>query len=236
MRRLAVLTVLSAAVFAVPAGPAAAGGPTSVLLVAPDTGQTAALHVNHSSYPVLSKLVDVSPASLVDRGGSAERHASGPVIRMTWLIHDVQVWRIDEVYVAAAGGPWIATRQSWEGDPLGIEPTWHRSPEPDRLTQLLRQLKVLDSNAPVETVEPAPVPSGMDPPAQADGPPTAVESLDPVALSGWRWILPGLLAGAALTYLAVRLSPSWQRRDRGPRWELIDESEDPAELSTSTRT
>ena len=29
---------------------------------------------------------------------------------MTWLIHDVAVWRVDRVYLGDEGGPWIATQ------------------------------------------------------------------------------------------------------------------------------
>lgn len=255
MRRVGLVLGLAGvlgAVLAMVAGPAVAGGPTSVLLVAPDSGRSAALHVSNPVYEALMRATDGA-------GGAKTQQPPGQAIRLTWLIHDVQVWRIDEVYADAPGGPWIATRQSWNGNPLELDPVWHRSAQPKELVRLLTTLKVRDPKAPPAQypaqlpVQPAPADdagtdagtdfgSGTDSGSGTDDgtasgtdtQPSGVQASSAeqargtddgwVALAGWRWALAGLLAGAGLTYLTVRLSPGWQRRDRDPRVELIDES------------
>jgi hypothetical protein len=224
MRRFAVLVGVCVAVFWMGAAPAVAGGPTSVLLVAPESGMTASLYVTQPEYERLSGLVQNSANDLTDR--TSAQHDDGPSVRLTWLIHDVAVWRVDEVFVKAGGGPWIATRMSADGGPLPEQPVWHRPAEPARLIQMLGTMKLLDAGAIPLSIPEIQLPAGSDPPAAA---PVASPS-QRVSLSGWRWVVPGLLVGAGLAYLAVRLSPTWQRRTPEPRWDLIDESE-----PTSTR-
>ena len=92
------------------AGPAAAGGPTSVLLSSPSLGRTASLYTTDTAYTELAEQVGAFTS-----GGKGERGPStdptGESVTATWLIHDVQVWRVDRIYLDAAGGPWIATQQ-----------------------------------------------------------------------------------------------------------------------------
>lgn len=227
MRKPALLAVLTGLLVLAGTGPASAGGPTSVMLVQPDTGRSAALHTTQPTYQVLSDLVQTT-AALTDRDAGPDAHTSGTAVRITWLIHDVQVWRVDEVFIDASGGPWIATRENWDGNPLEGDRVWHRSAAPGRLLQLLADLKVLDPKAPLVDYHPsvpAPQPEAEAAAAAASAEVAASADNDRLALSGWRWVLPGLLAGALLTYLAIRLSPAWQRRSTGPRWELVDESD-----------
>lgn len=128
MRRAALLSVLTAVTLlglAGSAGPAAAGGPTSVLLTVPGEGRSAALYYTDPAYTELEKAVgvkdDVDPAQ--DPGGL---DAQTPVT-LTWLIHDVTPWRVDRVYVMDDGTTWVSTQESLGGGPLaGIEPVWHR--------------------------------------------------------------------------------------------------------------
>jgi hypothetical protein len=223
MRKTALLAVLTGLLILTGAGTASAGGPTSVMIVQPDTGRAAALHLSNPSYNVLSDLLKATPR-LTDTKAGPDAHSSGQAVRLTWLIHDVQVWRVDEVYADAPGGPWIATRESWDGDPLEKTPVWHRSAQPERLVQLLKDLKVLDAAAPVVQYEP---PVVQDDAGTVAADVTSPATAEParVTLDGWRWIVPGVLGGVLLTYLAVRLSPAWQRRETGPRVELVDETE-----------
>jgi hypothetical protein len=222
MRKTALLAVLTGLLFLTGTGTASAGGPTSVLLVQPDTGRSASLHVNTLSYNVLADLMKATPR-LTDAKAGPNAHTSGKVVRLTWLIHDVRVWRVDEVHVDAPDGPWIMTRESWDGDPLEKTPVWHRSPQPERLVQLLEDVKVLDSSATAIENDPPAVRDDAGTVAADVTPPAAAEPAR-VTLAGWRWIVPGVLGGALLTYLAIRFSPAWQRRETGPRLDLVDET------------
>lgn len=205
-RTLALVAALVATVFAV-ATPAHAGGPTSVLLSAPP--YVTAVGYDDQRYYDLQELVQNAPKG--DEGGTA--HEAGKFVRATWLIHDMSVWRIDIIYPDAPGGPWISTQEFNGTTPSKL--TWHRPPDPERLREVLSSLKLLNAkfdggptlddgysvaDAPVTT--PAPVP------AQSQVTSTNV-------FTGWRWIIPGVLIGAAAAVVAVRLFPK-------RRWELID--------------
>src|SRR5687767_3921375 len=102
MRRVrAALTALTVVVMSVlVAGPASAGGPTSVLLAEPATQTAASFYYTDADYEALADLVGVNkPVE------TAAADAVGPIrdlgggVTMTWLIHDVAVWRVDRVFI-----------------------------------------------------------------------------------------------------------------------------------------
>lgn len=214
-RTLTLVAALATTVIALfTAVPAQAGGPTSVLLSAPPS--VAAFGYDDPRYGEFQTLTE--PAGAASPGP----HDIGRFVRATWLIHDMSVWRIDMIYPNAPGGPWILTANTLaEAGP--VKATWHRAPNPAKLLQLLTALKLLGGefyggptlqdgatlaqpqSQPLQTAAPTP-----DPPAQ-----TQVSST-PSAFTGWRWVLPGILLGAAATALAVRLFPK-------RRWELLDQ-------------
>lgn len=213
-RTLTLVAALAATVIALfTAVPAHAGGPTSVLLSAPPS--VAAFGYDDPRYGEFQTLTEPSGAALPGP------HDIGRFVRATWLIHDMSVWRIDMIYPNAPGGPWILTANTLaEAGP--VKATWHRAPNPEKLLHLLADLKLLSGEfnggptlqdgaafpqptQPLQTVEPTP-----DPPAQTQ------VSTTPSAFTGWRWILPGILVGAAATVLALRLFPK-------RRWELLDQ-------------
>src|SRR6187200_965098 len=105
-----VRTAITAAllgVSALAAAPAAAGGPTSALLSIPGAGSTASLYYTDPEYDQLADLVGVSqPSGTFDT--ELGTHVSGPGITITWLIHDVDTWRVDRVYLGGENGPWIS--------------------------------------------------------------------------------------------------------------------------------
>jgi hypothetical protein len=78
----------------------------------------------------------------VDRSGDS--HAVGKTVKLTWLIHDVSAWRVDWVYLDAAGGPWIATQSAPGGSDsvMAIPPVWHTVPRGKELAGLLDRLGV----------------------------------------------------------------------------------------------
>ena len=142
MRVRALLVLLVAAVAAllpvVAAGPAAAGGPTSVLMSSPVLGRTSSLYTADAGYEALADYVDAFEAG-TGRAGKPTAHAIGNEVTLTWLIHDVSVWRVDRVYADAAGGPWIATQEllGTSTDVWSAPVRWHRSDQPKALMALL---------------------------------------------------------------------------------------------------
>ncbi|RZU01401.1 hypothetical protein EV645_8231 [Kribbella rubisoli] len=205
-RTLALVAALVAIVFAV-ATPAHAGGPTSVLLSAPP--YVTAVGYDDQRYYDLQELVQNAPKG--DEGGTA--HEAGKFVRATWLIHDMSVWRIDIIYPDAPGGPWISTQEFNGTTPSKL--TWHRPPDPERLREVLGSLRLLnakfDGGPTLDdgySVADAPVTTPAPAPAQSQVTGTNV-------FTGWRWIIPGVLIGAAAAVVAVRLFPK-------RRWELID--------------
>ncbi|MDQ1601870.1 MAG: hypothetical protein QOD68_3344 [Actinomycetota bacterium] len=189
------------------AGPAAAGGPTSVLLVAPAEGRTASLYAGQADYEELSGLVDDSGSS--SDAAAGEEHAIGTEVTVTWLIHDVSVWRVDRIYLDAPGGPWIASQMSFDGngDIWSSPVRWHTVTQGKPLMILLTRLGLLDDTAaaPPADVAPPASPAAVQPtttpisraatgPAAADG------------ASGPIWGLVGLALGVALTVAALRVA------------------------------
>jgi len=142
----------------------------------------------------------------VDR--SAQDHASGPGIRVTWLIHDVTPWRIDHIYLEGEGAPWVATQTTGgEGGSIwDAQVVWHRPDSPTELEALLDDLGLAeasleagpftgvpgaDVNAPSEPLQGTPVAASTKTASVAGG-----------AAAAW-WGLAGLLVGALATGLVM---------------------------------
>lgn len=214
-RTLALVAALVAALFAF-AGPAHAGGPTSVMLSAPPS--VVAVGYNDQRYYDLQQLIQTAPK--LDAAGAV--HESGKFVRATWLIHDMSVWRIDIIYPDAPGGPWISTQEFNGTTPSKV--TWHRAADPVKLLRLLDSFKLrsgefdggptLDDGYVVPTPDAAGAPVQTQPPAVATAATGATASTS--FFTGWRWIIPGVLLGAAIAVGAVRLFSK-----RGD-WQLID--------------
>ena len=218
VRRTLALLVAVFAVAALGTTPAHAGGPTSVLLSAPP--HVVAVGYEDQAYGELQLLTD----SAASNGPmDTEDHASGHFVRAAWLIHDMSVWRIDIIYPDAPGGPWIATTESMATGTMSEKPTWHTSPDRAALLKLLGSLKLLngqdfDGGPTTLDYAPAPTPTPelatQQPPAAAE-PAATAQAASPGAFTGWRWIIPGFLLGAAVAVLALRLLPK-------RRWDLVD--------------
>lgn len=211
VRRTVLLIVLG--VVGVGVMPAQAGGPTSVLLSAPELGKVVATGYQDKAYEELRRLLDTPEA------GEGSNHEIGPSIRATWLIHDVQPWRTDVIYPDAPGGPWIATVLDVNStDGLNGTPIWHRATDSVQLLKLLVSLDLLHG----KPINPRPTPQATDAPATvvpetaATETPVTAQKIEEKAMLGWRWSIPGFLVGAVAAYLALRLLP---RRN----WQLIDE-------------
>jgi hypothetical protein len=222
------LTVLALLV----AGPARAGGPTSVLLVVPGTGQTASLYYSDADYDTLASLVgafgDAAAAGRVDRSGAS--HEFGAAVNVTWLFHDVTVWRVDRIYLGADHGPWIATQTdvSGSGNIWDSPVVWHTA-SGSRLASLLDRLGVRPSGLSTGAtavagggISPSSPPSTVPSAAPKQGASTPANSSMP-GWSGLLWGFGGLALGVAVTVIAMRRSSkSWPRIVRQPTVDPVD--------------
>jgi hypothetical protein len=221
------VTVLAAGAWsASAAAPAQAGGPTSVLMTSPATGRAHALYYSDRAYERLASAVGgfgaesgsaAKPPSVVDDFGSE--------IRLTWLIHDMSIWRIDRVYMSAKDGTWIETVVTVDGgDIFDRAGSWHRAADLPLLMASLKAAGLLAGSARVTGD-----PTSMAPPAAVptvvQGAPTVVQTapVPVVATSRAPVPVPALIAGAAAAGLAVGavaallLARPRTRRSRPPR-------------------
>jgi hypothetical protein len=148
--RLAALIGLLAAVswFAA-AQSALAGGPTSVLLANPQTGRVAALYHTDTAYDRLAGAVGAFAAvtEATTKPGAVTDDFTGE-IRLTWLIHDMSIWRIDRVHATTEDGMWVQTVVRTDGGDVFDEPgTWHRPVDPKALAAALQDSGLLTTAA-----------------------------------------------------------------------------------------
>ncbi|HEU4948400.1 MAG TPA: hypothetical protein VFT31_14710 [Kribbella sp.] len=214
--RRTVLVIIGVVVAALSgATSAAAGGPTSVLLSAPSIPKVTAAGYEDKTYEQLVQLIQTTDAvGKHEPPGSG--HDSGSLIRATWLIHDMSIWRLDLIYPDAPGGLWIATTLAGGDGAMPEQPLWHRSQDPAQLLNVLRDLGLLGGDRgsggptnPSWNAEPPPA-------AQPTEQPVRTVMAEPDTLTGWRWSIPGFLLGAVIAIVAVRLWP--RPRD----WQLTD--------------
>ncbi|MEU0407009.1 hypothetical protein ABZ307_04160 [Streptomyces griseorubiginosus] len=210
---------------------ASAGGPTSVLVVSPESGETASLYYSDEEYGELQQLLGPPGAGTRTKPPEANLLAARQ-INITWMAHDVSPWRLDQVFPAAdTNEVWIHTA---EHVPESVNGQWHRTGNPTQLRSLLEDLGVMGATSGEGHAifpEPGPEP-GQEQEQGAQSDAGAAENSASVVRSSaeagvqWWWALPGLAAGAVLT-LVLRpfvLRMRWERlrRDPGPRQELRD--------------
>lgn len=207
------------------AGQASAGGPTSVLIVNPTTGAASGIYVTDSDYELLQAALDPRP----EKTQESANLAAGPgtsAINVTWLAHDVSVWRIDHVRLDLDGEIWVQTRS-----PAGPEPgvltggQWHVASGPKTLVDIMWRHGIIgDDAAGAATDQAAAVAADGDTAGTIADHDAARKSVDDGVLpAGWWWALPGAVVGVALSSLR-RPALAWlsRRRDSAPRIELVD--------------
>ena len=188
---------------------ASAGGPTSVLLVSPARQATASLYTTDEAYTRLLRLVGENPTA--EQGAPSLQGGPGSdAINVTWLVHDVQIWRVDRIFTdAAGGGPWVQTIMLSDGrQALESAGVMHRAADGKELIALLSAMRLLGTS-------PVSVFQGPKAEAPATGV-NAVASVGPVepkpAELDWLWLVIGTAAGATLVVgfrpLLRRLRPS----------------------------
>ncbi|MET9233391.1 hypothetical protein ABZW58_03130 [Streptomyces cellulosae] len=203
--------------------PATAGGPTSVLIVSATTGKTASLYYADKRYTELERLLGP-----MHQGTRTEpprlATASGQQINVTWMIHDVTPWRVDQIALPdGSQDAWIhtSTRITDGGDGA-----WHPAKQPARLRALLAQLGVTATGASAPAAQPAPREDLHMAPAPAAAP-TTDDGSDGAL---WWGAVPGLAAGAVLALVlrpyalrgAAAVRDRRNRGDDGPRRQLLD--------------
>lgn len=206
MRRLLALLALAVSTTLL-ASPAVAGGPTSVLITDPSTGRATALYYSDARYQELDRLL--SEGATID---SEPADLGGRALNLTWMIHDVQPWRSQQLYLDAEGGPVVATYGSELTGDAGAT-SWARPAEGKALLRLAD--RILD---PGDASAAAPAPDPADPAPDTAPAERVVTETRWYSLTGWRWLAPGLLLGAAGTLLLTR----GRVRSRDQRQVLVD--------------
>ena len=214
-RTLAVVVVALWALIGLP-GTAHAGGPTSVLITQPATGEATALYYSAGAYADLERLLAGSGAK--DPASEPSVGSGGTLYNLTWMIHDVQPWRTDTVQITRDGAAYVTTTFVSESEStLGGEASWREVAQPKALAALLEQ--VFSGVA----AKAAPLPAMADEPLTEPAAAPATPDERWVSLAGWRWVVPGALGGLLLGLVASR------RRVPGePRRALIDRAPEQA--------
>jgi hypothetical protein len=221
------------------ASPALAGGPTSVLVVSPESRETASLYYSDAEYGELERLLGPP-----DKGTRNKPPEAGPaavrLVNVSWMVHDVAPWRVDRIFLGSIEKDvWIHTAANLPETPNGV---WHRAEHPSDLHKLLYELGVMGhmtGTGSASNIYPAPWEteaadstagsgtsgSGTEQGAAADS--TARATSGAGDGTGWWWAVPGVVAGAALALVLrpyVTRLPLIRRRkdDPGPRQELLD--------------
>jgi hypothetical protein len=193
--RIAGGAAATAVLLLVAPGIASAGGPTSVLLVSPGRQATASMYNNDESYDRLQRLLVQDPSA--DPAAPSLKGGPGSdAINVTWLVHDVQIWRVDRIYTDANDGPWVETLLLPNGgsafDSTG---TFHRPADGKELIALLSALKLLGTSPPA-AYQGAKAP--LTQPVASQATVTSAADLPPAELN-WLWLVVGVAAGAVLS-------------------------------------
>ncbi|MEU3303212.1 hypothetical protein ABZ729_25885 [Streptomyces sp. NPDC006678] len=233
-RRLAALVALlgltlGAALFLAPG--AVAGGPTSVLIVSPESGEATALYASAPEYGQLSSLLRAGSTGGKDRPPGLDSVTGVRQINVTWMAHDISPWRLDRVYPSDdARTVWV---HSAAGLPESYDGVWHKAAKPAELTRLLTSLGVMGEKSTELGGPGMPPHSSWQDGGTATPPPAAsAGSTESTGSTDWWWAIPGLAVGLALGLalrpLAARLvahplsGPRGRERDEGPRRQLLD--------------
>ena len=185
-------------------GTAHAGGPTSVLITEPSTGQSAALYYTSGAYADLDRILGAAATS-----PAAESPVSGGVYyNVTWLIHDVQPWRLDTVRITGDGSAYLATRVVPDRADAAQGQTWREVANPEELIAVLDRAFAGAGQSSTSASRPE-----VDQQPQVTPEPTTRW----FSLTGWRWAVPGVLAGLLVALVAARRGGTGE-----PRRALVD--------------
>lgn len=201
------------------ASTATAGGLTSLLIVAPQSRETASLYYSDEEYVELQRLLGPPGRGTRTKPPEADLVAARQ-INVTWLQHDISPWRLDQIFPeAGTKDVWIHTADHL---PESMNGHWHRTENPTRLRSLLADLGVTGEISEGRVISAAPEPDAR--PAQDSASAPRASAADEGVQ--WWWTLPGLVAGGVLALVlrpfALRMRWARLRREPGPRQELRD--------------
>ena len=206
MRRTLAVAVLALWALVGLPGSAQAGGPTSVLITQPGTGQATALYYDAGEYAELERLL----TSGAETAAKAPMDSGGTQYTMTWMIHDVTPWRIDAVHVASDGTASVSTDIVMGSEQEGTQSGWRAVTDGEKLVALLDRVFSGDPSAAAREQV------ADETPAVAPAVPAA-SATEWFSLTGWRWAVPGLLGGLVIGLLAAR-----RRAPAEPHRVLLD--------------
>lgn len=217
----ALAAALALALWGAPA--ASAGGPTSVLVVSPESGETASLYCSDEEYGELERLLGPRGAGIRTKPPEANLLAARQ-INVTWMAHDVSPWRLDQVFPLADGDEvWIHSAENLPE----VNGRWHRTKNPAQLRALLKDLGVMGKvSGKGHAIFPRPAQEPGSDAGAVEAEASAVASSAADDGTDWWWALPGLAAGVVLTLVlrpfALRRPWDRLRGEPGPRQELRD--------------
>ncbi|MFC8200921.1 hypothetical protein ACFWBR_00750 [Streptomyces sp. NPDC060006] len=212
---------------------ATAGGPTSVLVVSPESGLSTALYTTSEEYRELERLLG-QPGSGTSEEPPGLGVGSSQQINVTWMLHDVSPWRVDRVYPDTRGSKkvWIHTAAN---APESMNGYWHTAKQPAAIRALLKRIGVLGEPSGKGAGVADPTPAESEDASAAPAPASTEQSRTAVAATtddtDWWWAIPGLVTGAVLglglrpfvgRWPGVRRLSHWRERESGPRQELRD--------------
>ncbi|MEU9603165.1 hypothetical protein [Streptomyces sp. NPDC048057] len=210
----ALLAVLALGLMFAPV--AAAGGPTSVMIIEYPQGKATALRVESKAYQDLHRLMQAGPPLQGSAKPPAWLNPDQPPphsVRMTWFLHDVRAWQTDLVYfgeapedvwihsqadhpdaTTASGSPQSA--DSW----LASEGVWRQPTDGPELRKLLGTLGLSFGGGSASAAGATPDVSATSA-TPALSPVTSATASSPGPGENWWWSLPGLVVGAAIALL-----------------------------------
>lgn len=223
MRRLLLAALIAGLGVLLLPVPAQAGGPTSVLVTNQSLGRATALVYSDSRYGDLERLLTDTTAVHQPAG-----FPNGDSLTVTWLAHDIHVWRTHYVLLDADGGPLVATTNPTAAGE-DAEPIWARIDDAPALKAVLSELGMIGKAKPGMATDSGAAAGAADraaarPASAADGDAAAEPESSWFALTGWRWTLPGLLAGllVGLAIVPARRLVGRRSGQPGERHQLID--------------
>lgn len=189
----ALLVAVAATVLA--GGSASAGGPTSVLVANPAADATGSLYRSDPDYDVLRRALDTARTGEPAPPAMREGPGSPSTINVAWLIHDVNVWRVDRINVHSDGTAWVRTYDALAEGTAGID--WDSRPEWRRVADSAALVAVLDR---IGVLNPAGLPEQATTGAAGSDDAAGV----PARTSGasWWWAAPVAALGLVLGLLS----------------------------------
>jgi hypothetical protein len=223
LKRAFLTGVMSASLIALVGGSASAGGPTSVLVVNPGAGTTGSLYTTDVDYSLLQNALDNSG---VDTGNEPPAFGDGPgspsTINVTWLVHDVHVWRVDRLNVHTDGTVWVRTNDALASGDGTID--WEALPDWQQVSDSAAVLEVLDRMGVLDPADARKASAVQNAGSEEDVAAAAANSgsASPSQSTAAWWALPAAMLGLLIgligrPYLATHLT----RRERGQRQQLF---------------